>query len=601
MTTRPQVSTFTSLNSMTDQYQLTSIFCARPQQFAWFLGAGTSAVAGLPTAVDVIWYLKLRYYCREENQKLSREDLQIAAVRERIQAFMLSRGFPPEGDLREYTEYFEKAFGDDKERQRQFLSALLSEKNVTLSVGNRVLGALLAMGSARAVFGTNFDTVVERAVAEVSGKSLTTFHLEGAASANKAISNEEFPIYCKLHGDFRYDSVKNLAADLANQNADLGKAFLNAANRFGFIVAGYSGRDESVMTLLRSALSTSNPFPHGLFWTVMKGATILPVVQHLIDEARQKGVEATIIEVETFDAFMLRLWRNLDTKDAVLDAKVHKSHQTAVSIPLPGPGRGPTMRVNALPILEVPKQCQALTLTTTREWSDLRAITGASEGALLFTKADKVLCWGAEAIVREQFSDLLGIDVHELLPELGDIGRHLHIKGFIEDALCRSLARDKPLLSRTTRTASFLIVDPHHDDQSAFGNLHQAVGKIAGPITGLIAAADEHHPEPQKVYWAEALRVSVEFVDGKVWLLLDPDVWIWPARARKEATAFLDERRGDRYNKTYNALIEAWLDVLLGNGDWPNAVSFSAFDGGAPSETPTFVIGTKLASSRGRA
>lgn len=585
---------------MMDQSRLTSIVCARPQQFAWFIGAGTSAVAGLPTAVDVIWYLKLRYYCREENQKLSRQDLQIVAVRERIQAFMLSRGFPPEGDSSEYTGYFEKAFGDDKERQRQFLSALLSEKNVTLSVGNRVLGAMLAMGCARAVFGTNFDTVVERAVADVSGKSLTAFHLEGAASANKALSNEEFPIYCKLHGDFRYDSIKNLAADLASQNADLGKALINAANRFGFIVAGYSGRDASVMTLLRSALSTSNPFPHGLFWTVMKGATILPVVQQLIDEARQKGVEAAIIEVETFDAFMLRLWRNLENKDAALDAKVHRSHQTRVSIPLPDPGRGPTLRVNALPVLKLPTQCQELTLKTARDWSDLRAITRASEGALLFTKADKVLCWGAEAIVREQFPDLLSIGAHDLLPELGDIERHLHIKGFVEDALCRALARNRPLLSRTTRTASFLIADPHHDDQSAFGALQQVVGKIAGQIAGLFAPTDKDHPEPQKVHWAEALRVSIEFVEGKVWLLLDPDVWIWPQRARKGAAHFLDERRGDRYNKTYNALIEAWLTILLGNGNRQSTVSFSAFDGESPSETPTFLISSKLAYSRAR-
>ena len=454
------------------------------------------------------------------------------------------------------------------------------------------------MGLSRAVFGTNFDTVVERAIAEVSGK-VAGVHLEGAASANKAISNEEFPVYCKLHGDFRYDSIKNLKADLATQNEDLGKALLNAANRFGFIVAGYSGRDESVMTLLLSALSTPNPFPHGLFWTVMKGATILPAVQQLIDEAQQKGVQSAIVEVETFDAFMLRLWRNLDTKDAVLDAKVHKAHRTKVNIPLPGPGRGSTIRINALPVLEVPRQCQALTLKTAREWGELRAITGMSEGALLFTKADKVLCWGAGTIVREQFSDLVGIAVHDLSPELGEIGQHLHIKGFIEDAMCRALARDKPLLSRTTRAASFLIADPHHDDQSAFGTLHHAVGKIAGPIPGLVAPMDADHPEPQKVHWAEALRVSVEFVDSQAWLLLDPDVWIWPQRARKDAAAFLDERRGDRYNNTYNALIEAWLDVLLGNRDRPSAVSFSAFDGGSPSENPTFVVGTKQAYSRG--
>ena len=30
---------------MADQFELTSIFCARPQQFAWFIGAGASALA----------------------------------------------------------------------------------------------------------------------------------------------------------------------------------------------------------------------------------------------------------------------------------------------------------------------------------------------------------------------------------------------------------------------------------------------------------------------------------------------------------------------------------------------------------------------------
>ena len=153
--------------------------------------------------------------------------------------------------------------------------------------------------------------MVERSVAEVSGRSLAAFHLEGAASANKAISNDEFPFYCKLHGDFRYDSIRNLRSDLASQNDDLSKALLNAANRFGFIVAGYSGRDGSVMDLLRSALKTHNPFPHGLFWTGMKGAPVLPSVTRLIEDAQSAGVNAAFVEVETFDAFMLRLWRNI--------------------------------------------------------------------------------------------------------------------------------------------------------------------------------------------------------------------------------------------------------------------------------------------------
>jgi hypothetical protein len=102
--------------AMSDQYELTTTFCTKPQQFAWFIGAGTSAIAGLPTAWDIIWDLKRRYYCRQENQDISRQDVQLAAIRARIQSYMLSKGFPDEGDAGEYTTYFEKIFADDKER-----------------------------------------------------------------------------------------------------------------------------------------------------------------------------------------------------------------------------------------------------------------------------------------------------------------------------------------------------------------------------------------------------------------------------------------------------------------------------------------------------
>jgi hypothetical protein len=197
--------------------------------------------------------------------------LQIEAIKARIQQFIISQGFPDEGAPNEYTAYFEKIFGTDKERQRRFLSAFLSEGKVTLSVGSRVLAALMALGLCRVVFTTNFDTVLEKALAEVSGRSIAAFHLEGARSAKQALNNEEFPLYCKIHGDFRHDSIKNLPQDLAAQNAELSECLINAGNRFGFIFTGYSGRDESVMSLLHAVLKTPNPFPHGLFWTGMKG------------------------------------------------------------------------------------------------------------------------------------------------------------------------------------------------------------------------------------------------------------------------------------------------------------------------------------------
>jgi hypothetical protein len=71
-----------------DQGEFTSRVCAPPQNFAWFLGAGTSATAGIPTATDILSDMKRRYHCREEKQDISRQDLQNEAVRTKIQSFL---------------------------------------------------------------------------------------------------------------------------------------------------------------------------------------------------------------------------------------------------------------------------------------------------------------------------------------------------------------------------------------------------------------------------------------------------------------------------------------------------------------------------------
>ena len=582
-----------------DQEEFTSVFCARPQNFAWFFGAGASATAGLPTATDIIWDLKRRYYCREENQEISRQDIQNEAVKARIQAFMESREFPAQWADNEYTTYFEKIFGEDKERQRKYLKAILSEDHVTLSVGNRVLGAMIASGLCRMAFTTNFDSVVEKAVAEVGNQSLSAYHLEGSHVANHALNNEEFPIYCKLHGDFRYDSLKNLSDDLVSQNTALSECLINAGNRFGFIITGYSGRDQSIMELLHMVLESNNPFPHGLFWTGIKGTMIPPSVEDLLEQARAKGVDAHYIAIETFDALLLRLWRNIDGKSRKLDKQVRKSRINSVHIPLPQPGTGkPILRLNALPIISIPCQCLELSFDTPKDWDDLRQARDNSQGNLILTKSDAILCWGISDKVKRVFGKgLSSIQTYELPKDL-DSSENSHVKGFVEEALCVALARRKPLLSRSTRSSAFLIADPHSDNLSGLDPLFEVVGKESGTISGLFAPVTDEYPNPEKVTWSEALRVSIELKNGKLWLLLDPDIWIWPPRARRSAASFMAQRRGDRYNNKYNELLDAWIRVILDADKRDSTITLSAFDEGSDAENPSFQISSRTAFSR---
>lgn len=543
--------------------------------------------------------MKRKFYCNEENQEVSRQDVQLEAVQERIQTFLESKGFPPLWDDNEYSLCFEKIFGEDRERQRKYLKANLSEDRVSLSVGHRVIAAMLSSGMTRVVFTTNFDTVIEKAVAEVGSKSLSAYHLEGSRSANDALNNEEFPIYCKLHGDFRYDSLKNLASDLAIQNQHLSQCLQNASNRFGFVVSGYSGRDESIMALFHSALDGTNPFPHGFFWTGMKGSSPLPAVQKLLDQATEKGVNAHYVPVETFDSMLSRIWRNIESKSHELDLKVRKSKTRAVSIPLPRAGTGkPVLRLNALPIIALPTTCLSLDFKNPKDWSDLRKAQGDTEGNLIFTKADKVWCWGKRSNVEDHFGQEVSSMGTVELPCDPTAPENLHLKGFMEAALCKALANGKPLLSRSTRYASWLIVDPHSDKLDQLDPLRAIVGSFTAKISGLFTEVTDQYPNASQVTWAEAARISIELKNGQAWLQIDPDIWVWPNRARRDARQILDSRRKDRYNDKFDALLDAWVRISLGTTDRQTEVELPTFEEGDAAENPIFSIGTRTAFSK---
>lgn len=579
-----------------DQAEFAGTFAARPQNLAWFLGAGASRTSGLPTAIDVLWDLKRRYYCQEENQEIVLQDVQVAAVADRIQSFMDSRGFPALWSDGEYSAYFERIFGEDRERQRKYLRAILDEDKVTLAIGSRVLAAMLVLGSARVVFTTNFDSVVEKAYAEVGGGSLAAYHLEGAHSAIAALNNEEYPLYCKLHGDFRYDSLMNLSEDLKSQNDELSACFRAASSRFGMVVAGYSGRDESVMSMFEQVLESENPFPHGLYWTGIDSGRLHPAVERLLDRATSAGVDAHYVQVETFDAFMLRLWRNLDGKTRALDEAVRRSRLTTVGIPLPRPGRAnPLVRLNALAVGAWPETCFEIELSKNLDWSSLRELSRCHRD-LILTKADKVLCWGDRGEIESAFgSSLLNVTERQLgasdavTPQL---------KGFFEEALCRALVRGMPLLQRSRHMAGHLIVDGKDKDASELEPLRSALGQTSGRVSGIERKPEEVRGGRTGVDWAESLRVTLEVKCGQLWVLLEPDIWIWPPSSRDDAVEFLDRKRGDRFNKKFTEILDAWIRVVLRTEERGTEVELSSFAGGEGPANPRFLVGTRTAFTR---
>ena len=361
----------------------------------WFLGAGTSRSAGLPTAEDIIWDLKRRYYCLHENQSLQLHDISNKAIKNKLQTYFDSKGFPEKWSPEEYSFYFQQSFGDDYEAQRKYIREVLAEERLSLNVGHRALGALIAMGLARIVFTTNFDDVLELAYADVSGKNLTPFHLEGSYAALAALNDERFPIYAKIHGDFRYKSIKNLESDLLSNDEEIRKCFLASAVRYGLVICGYSGRDDNVMAMLSEAIEQNNAFPHGLFWTVPRLAYASERVTEFISHARSKGVSANLVETGTFDEMLSKVWRNIEGKPQELEAKVRRTSVAEVNIPLPNPGnRYPILRTNALPVLGFPSQCGSIATGGSMTYQALKDRKREKSLRSIVTYTDRLLFWG---------------------------------------------------------------------------------------------------------------------------------------------------------------------------------------------------------------
>lgn len=566
-------------------------FAQNAKGLMWFLGAGTSRTAGMPTATDIIWDLKRKYYCLHENQQLQTHDLNNKAIQNKIQQYLDGKKFPALWSPEEYSFYFDLTFGGNYEAQRKYIHDLLDSKKISLNIGHRAFAGLMAMELLRVAFTTNFEDVIETAYSTVAGKNLAAFHLEGPYAALAALNAEQFPIFAKIHGDFRYQSIKNLSADLLHNDQEIQKCFLAAATRFGIVVTGYSGRDGNVMAMFRAALDQNNPFPQGLFWTVTRKSGVAQSVLDLIALARSKGVMAHIIETGTFDIMLSKIWRQIPGKPLDLDLKVRTAQANPVSIPLPVPGKHyPILRTNALAVTALPTRCGTIDYGRSITFSELNDKVFAQKPDAVVSYTDRILFWGdAKAVCGLLQSDQIkSVQMHEFAPDAFEDSTIL--KSFLEQALAESLCAGKPLLLRRKAKTPYLAIDHNAVADPRLEPLRQAVGyKGPGDLIGPV-------PKLEKTFWAESLSMSLEFRDKKWWLLIEPELWISPLTNREHATDFIREKRLRRYNRQSSQILDAWISLLLGaTGD--NEVTVSCFPNA--EFKPAFQVNSRTAFSRG--
>jgi NAD-dependent SIR2 family protein deacetylase len=533
-------------------------YALRAGNLMWLLGAGASASAGIPTAGDMVWDFKQRLFVSQRRTSPQAvADLSSPAVRSQLQAHIdASERLPAAGAPGEYAALFEEVYPAEADR-RAYLDGKMA--GARPSYGHLAIATLMRAGHCRLVWTTNFDPLVADACARVFGGtgSLSTVALDAPDLAVQLIGDQRWPVEVKLHGDFRSRRLKNTSDELRDHDARLRRVLVDSCRRYGLVVAGYSGRDESVMGALEEALTTPGGYPSGLFWLHRGEDPPFDGVAELLARASGAGVDAALVRVENFDEALrdvVRLFDGLDT--AALDEFGNDRRRWTPAPHPTGPRGWPVVRLNALPVTEGPTVCRRVICSIGGYAEVAQAVDEAGIDILFARVRAGVLAFGADADVRAALEphdivefDLHTIERHRLRYESGE-------RGLLRAALSRALTRQRGLLHTRRRNTDLLA--PSDATDSRWAGLRSLVGEISGTVPG--------HPE---LAWSEGVGTRMDWADDRLWLLVEPRTVFYGIgdHNRTAATDFARRRSVQRYNRQLNELVRFWASDLSGRGE----------------------------------
>lgn len=539
-------------------------FTQRAPTLMWFLGAGASAAAGIPTAGDMIWDFKQRLYVTQRGASLtSVADLSNSLVRDVLQGHIDgSARLPSPGAPDEYAALFEAVWSAERDRQSYIDSKI---KGAKPSYGHIALATLMQADRARLAWTTNFDPLIADACARVYGGTghLTTATPDAPQIVRTALENERWPVEIKLHGDFRSRRLRNTNDELRHQDALLRQAFVDLGQRYGLVVVGYSGRDESIIEAFDGVLASGAPFPSGLFWLHRGDGPVLARVEAILRRAADTiGPEAGIVRIENFDEILRDLIRSSPGLDTTVLDSFAADRKWRTPAPFPRGRKGwPVVRLNALQI-DVPTVCRRLVceIGGTREVRE--AIVTAGVDVIATRRKGGVLAFGRDEDVKTAFApytiaefDLHTVETQRLRYESAE-------RGLLRDALARAIVRNRGLVATRARTKDFLT--PADPRASLWSPLKSIAG---GELGGVVPSAPE-------LIWSEGVAIRLEWADDRLWLVFEPRI-VFSGKTEENATVAADfgrERTVKRYNRSLNDLLAFWAGMLAGDGE-----AFSAF------------------------
>lgn len=512
-----------------------SVGVNRGSPHALFVGAGASITSGVPSANGCIWQWKRSIFCtRNPGLEDQVNELTLPAVQNRIQRWLTINGIAPTNGNDEYSYFIEACLPISDDRRRYFESWI---RKARPHVGYQLLCLLAESGLVQSVWTTNFDGLVARAA---SNCDLSPIEVGIDCPSRILRQPNRGELLCvSLHGDYRYDSLKNTGKELQQQEASLVGALISMCGSCSLIVSGYSGRDASLMQALRQAI-VEQPFSGKLYWC---GFSEEPAdgVANLLKDASDAGREAYYVPDASFDDIMVRLGlyclekERLDKAKEIIGERAAEERLPRVCFSVPHDEPTTIIKSNAWAI-QCPAEMFAFDLLrwpTEHVWRWLTEKT-AKHNVIAVPKKT-VLAFGTLDGIHAAFDGEIKGEVQRVPVTEKDIryddGAVLRL---MRSALVRSMAEVREL---GTDGRELLWKSSRYKTEEVNGQVF-----------------DVH----------EAARLSLRRIAEQLYVTLDPTIHVAGDGVDKEVVRAIRYRiLGYQHNREFNAALKVWRKLLL--------------------------------------
>jgi len=494
----------------------------------FFLGSGASVQAGIPTGTGLVWEFKREIYCTENEVLLDTfKDLQSEKTQNKLQKYFDKQNKHPEHfSPEEYSHYFELCYPTSVAREK-FIQNKVRDINPTL--GHLCLADLFLKNKVKCIWTTNFDELIESGIKTISPKK--SFSVFSSSNIKHSRCDSAFNSVIKLHGDYRYDKLKNTTNELQDLEMSLQNKFKESLYNKGIVFIGYSGNDDSIMNVIEKHLEEKDFLKFGLIWMTPSGVKLSNRAKKLMEKACNINEASCIVEIPNFDEILYNVYKNYGTPNKLIEERWLDFPKRNRKLFFNNNKTSFFIKTNSFESIEYP-QCMVFD-TDIKSWKELKKII-SDKNIIAGLFNNKIYCFENEGIIKNTFHNHILSEIYKekISDKIMYRDNSMYI-GLLYELIEYSFLKDFNLLK--------FWKNKFYD---------KGTKKI---IDNMYAVYD-------------AIEVGLKAYNGKLYLSIIPTIYIKDEKneiGKFIKQSIINKIMSKRYNKEYNNILKYWHDKFF--------------------------------------